>query len=294
MSQTLAVDAFEQLGLSRLEAEIYVYLLENPPSTGYRIAKAIGRSKTNVYQAAEGLATKGAILVSEGELRLCTAVPPEELLDQMERGFKDRKRLALDEVRSLIKPRAGGGGVYRISSLDQVYERARRMLRECEQTVLLDLYPGPLAQLRPAIEEAVERGINVFAEVYEPAEIEGATVIDRAQLPSLWTDWPVDALVMFVDGRQHMIAFLERGGGRVHDAFWSDSVMFSWAYGIYLISDLVVAGLTKQLADRDVPASELRDYLRSLSRKFGADTLPGYGDLNDTFGWGIPKKDIEA
>jgi len=294
MSQTLAIDAFEQLGLSRLEAEIYVYLLENPPSTGYRIAKAIGRSKTNVYQAVEGLAAKGAILVSEGELRLCTAVSPEELLDQMERGFRDRKRLALDEVRSLIKPRAGGGGVYRISSLDQVYERARRMLRECEQTVLLDIYPGPLAQLRPAIEETVGRGINVFAEVYEPAEIEGATVIDRAQLPSLWTDWPVDALVIFVDGRQHMIAFLERGGGRVHDAFWSDSAMFSWAYGIYVISDLVVAGFTKQLADRDVPASELRDYLRSLSRKFGPDTLPGYGDLNDTFGWGIPKKDIEA
>ncbi len=293
MSRTLAVDAFEQLGLSRLEAEIYVYLLENPPSTGYRIAKAIGRSKTNVYQAVEGLAAKGAILVSEGELRLCTAVSPEELLDQMERGFKDRKSLALSEVRSLIRPQAGGGGIYRISSLDQVYERARRMLRECEQTVYLDLYPGPLSQLRPAIEEAVKRGINVFAEVYEPTEIEGVTVIDRAQLPSLWTDWPVDVLVIFVDGRQHMIAFLERGGGRVHDAFWSDSAMFSWAYGIYVISDLVLAGLTKQLADRDIPPDELREYLRSLSKKFGADTLPGYGDLNDTFGWGIPKKPIE-
>lgn len=294
MSHTLAIDAFEQLGLSRLEAEIYVYLLENPPSTGYRIAKAIGRSKTNVYQAVEGLAAKGAILVSEGELRLCAAVSPEELLDQMERGFKDRKSLALNEVRSLIKPQAGGGGIYRISSLDQVYERARRMLRECEQTVYLDLYPGPLAQLRPAIEDAVERGINVFAEVYEPTEITGATVIDRAQLPSLWTDWPVDVLVIFVDGRQHMIAFLERGGGRVHDAFWSDSTMFSWAYGIYVISDLVVAGISKQLADRDVPPDELREYLRSLSKKFGADTLPGYGDLNDAFGWGIPKKDIET
>lgn len=294
MSQTLAVEAFEQLGLSRLEAEIYVYLLENPPSTGYRIAKAIGRSKTNVYQAVEGLAAKGAILVSEGELRLCAAVSPEELLDQMERGFRDRKKLALSEVRSLIRPQAGGGGIYRLSSLDQVYERARRMLRGCEQTAYIDLYPGPLAQLRGAIEEAVGRGINVFAEVYEPTEIDGATVIDRAQLPSLWTDWPVDVLVIFVDGRQHLMAFLERGGGRVHDAFWSDSVMLSWAYGIYVTSDLAIAGITKQLEDRDIPADELRDYMRSLSRKFGADTLPGYGDLNETFGWGIPKKEIET
>jgi len=157
MSHTLAVDAFEHLGLSRLEAEIYVYLLENPPSTGYRIAKAIGRSKTNVYQAVEGLAAKGAVLVSEGELRLCTAVPPEELLDQMERGFQDRKALALNEVRSLIRPQAGGGSIYRLSSLDQVYERARRMLAVAEQTAYIDLYPGPLAQLRGAIEQAVEQ-----------------------------------------------------------------------------------------------------------------------------------------
>lgn len=292
MSHTLAIDAFEQLGLSRLESEIYVYLLENPPSTGYRIAKAIGRSKTNVYQAIEGLAAKGAVLVSEGELRLCTAVQPQELLDQMERVFRDRKKLALDEVRSLIKPKAGGGGIYRLSSLDQVYERARRMLRGCKQTVYIDIYPGPLTQLRPAIEETVARGINVFAEVYEETEIDGAVVIDRAKLPSLWTDWPVDVLVIFVDGRQHLIAFMERDGGRVYDAFWSDSVMFSWAYGIYIISDLVLAGITKQLAGRDITAEEMREYLRSLSRKFGADTLPGYGDLNESFGWGIPKKEI--
>ncbi|MCD4690954.1 TrmB family transcriptional regulator [bacterium] len=293
MSQTLAVEAFEQLGLSRLEAEIYVHLLENPPSTGYRIAKAIGRSKTNVYQAIEGLAAKGAILVSEGELRLCTAVSPEELLDQMERGFQDRKKLALDEVSSLIKPRMGDGGIYRLASMDQVYERARRMLRGCEQTAYLDIYPGPFERLRPALEEALDRGINVFAEVYEPTELEGAIVIDRASLPSLWTDWPVDALVLFVDGREHLIAFMERGGGRVHDAFWSDSVLLSWAYGIYILSDLALAGITKKLADGDCPPEELRAYMKSLSRRLGSATLPGYGDLNETFGWGIPRKDVE-
>ncbi len=293
MSRTLAIDAFEQLGLSRLEAEIYVYLLENPPSTGYRIAKAIGRSKTNVYQAIEGLASKGAVLVSEGELRLCTAVEPDELLDQMERGFRGRRKLALDEVRSLIRPKAGGGGIYRLSSLDQVYERARRMLASSEQTVYIDIYPGPLAQLRPAIEEAVSRGVNVYAEVYEPTEIDGALVIDRAQLPSLWTDWPVDVLLLFVDGRQHIVAFLERDGGRVYDAFWSDSVMLSWTYGIYIISDLVLAGITKKLADGDITADEMREYLRSLSRRFGAGTLPGYEDLNESFGWGIPRRQVE-
>src|SRR5262244_1295461 len=82
-----AIDALTRLGFTALEAEVYTWLLGEPGATGYRIAQGIGKPVANTYKALESLQKKGAILVEEDESRLCRAVPPEELLTQLERGF---------------------------------------------------------------------------------------------------------------------------------------------------------------------------------------------------------------
>ena len=67
------VELIREFGFTALEAEIYVYLLQESPATGYKIAKGIGRSFTNVYKAISALRSKGAILVDEGSNRLSRA-----------------------------------------------------------------------------------------------------------------------------------------------------------------------------------------------------------------------------
>ena len=63
------------LGFTALAAEIYAWLPEEAPVTGYRIAQAIGKPAPNVYKAIETLETKGAVMVDEGKSRLCRPVP---------------------------------------------------------------------------------------------------------------------------------------------------------------------------------------------------------------------------
>ena len=44
-----------EIGLSELEATIYIWLLENKRSTGYKIAMQIGKPVANTYKALKSL-----------------------------------------------------------------------------------------------------------------------------------------------------------------------------------------------------------------------------------------------
>ena len=54
-------EVFTELGLTTLEAQIYVFLLQHSPATGYKIAKAIGRSFPSTYKALASLDSAGSV-----------------------------------------------------------------------------------------------------------------------------------------------------------------------------------------------------------------------------------------
>jgi len=159
-------EALVNTGFTSLEADISVYLLQHSPATRYKLAKGIGRSFTNTYKALAGLQTKGAILVDESEHKLSRAVPIEELMDQLEARFREKRRIAVEAVRELPSHEADNR-IYHLASVDQVYERCRRMLQECQERVLLELFPEPCTQLRDPVEAVAARGITVAARVYD-------------------------------------------------------------------------------------------------------------------------------
>jgi len=161
-SKAEIVGIIGELGFTALEAEIYVYLLQHSPATGYKIAKGIGRSFTNTYKALAGLQARGAILVDESESKLSRAVPVGELMDQLEARFTEQRRRAEAAVRRMpLSPT--DTGIYRFTSADQVYERFRTMLRDGEERALAELFPGPCERLRGPVEEAAARGLDLSA-----------------------------------------------------------------------------------------------------------------------------------
>jgi len=90
------VDLLQSLGMNRLEAEIYIYLLQQPgPVTAYRAGQAMGKPTANVYKAVDVLVRKGAVMVEEGPTRLCRPAPPQEFLGQLETSFHARTEQAV-------------------------------------------------------------------------------------------------------------------------------------------------------------------------------------------------------
>jgi predicted transcriptional regulator len=226
-----------ELGLTALEAQVYVYLLQHSPATGYKVANGIGHSFTNTYKALASLKAKGAVLEDEGESKLARAIPLEELFDQFQSRFRDLRRRATEAMAQLPQS-VEDTRIYQLATVPQVIERCRTMLAAAEERVLMELFPEPLEMLRETVEETAARGVDISARVYRPGSLAGVRMVQSPfgedTLESMRSQW----LALFVDGRQFLLGHLFTGGKGVYQAIWSRNPFLARAFYDYVNSDL--------------------------------------------------------
>lgn len=223
-----AVESLRALGLNQLEAETYAHLSRGGPQTGYRVAKALGRPTANVYKAIEALAGMGAVLLEEGEGRICRAVPPGEFLGHRRRallGELDRAEAALASSAREVHDEA----IYQIRSASLAMERARSMLARCTRIAVVDAFPASLREIEPALREAAARGVDVYLLVYEDVSIPG---VHTARIPPLVGDevlrfWSSEQLNLTIDGLEALVALFDEELQQVHQAVWTASLYLS-------------------------------------------------------------------
>jgi sugar-specific transcriptional regulator TrmB len=286
MSAEECIQSLVALGYTGLEAEVYTFLVQESPATGYRIARAIGKPVANTYKAIEALERKGAVLVEEGASRMCRAVPPEELLGQLERGFLERRARAA-RVLAELRGAPGDDRVYQLRSREQVLERCRAMLGRCRHIALLDVFPLPLEDLRADLEAAAARGVQVLIKVYDPTTVAGAEVILNPNPQELLARYPGQWIILLVDGAEHLLAFLTQDGRAVHQAIWSGSAFLSWVMQTYVASEFIFCAFLES-GDREA-VEAARVAIRPYRGLYSAQ-LPGYQELLRRFGQSGPAR----
>ena len=248
---TRATRALEALGLSGFEAAVYVRLLAEPePATGYKIAQRLGKPVANTYKALESLANKGAVVIDEGANRLCRAVPTDELLARLERGFQEHRRTAARSLAKIRRSRADDR-VYQFRTTGQVIERCRAMLRACRRVALVDAFPGPLQTLAADLEEAAARGVQVVVKAYAPAKLRGVALFVDAEGREVLEQWPGQWLNLVTDGAETMLALLSADGLAIHQAVATSSAYLSCVLHSALLAEAVLAGVQERLARND-------------------------------------------
>jgi hypothetical protein len=264
------------MGFTSLEAEVYVLLLGEPSVTGYRIAQALRKPTPNVYKAIESLEAKGAVMIDDAASRLVRPVPPDELLAGIERRFVAEREAAARALRRPGAP-AGDDRVYQLRGADQVRDRARAMLARATEVVLVDAFPAPIETLRAELEEVAARGVLIAVRAYAATALEGVQVIEDGDGARVLERWPADWLNVVVDGREHLIALLTRGGGSVHQAIWSGSPYLSWVYHSAVSKEITLAAVLARLAG-ETTVEALREIVRDLAPLDALDAS-GYLEL---------------
>lgn len=224
-----AAKALTFLGFSEIEALVYCFLLEESPATGYRVSHGIGKPTANTYKAIAALALRGAIIIDDSESRLCRAVPPDELLDRLDREFDTRKQVAASELAKL-RQSEGDDRIYYLTSVDQVIERTRTMLKGAKNAALLELFPLTVPLFAADLEAAAKRGVAVAVKVYEPVTLKGVTVVKPDEATRVISTWPGQQISIATDGEQFLTALLSQDASTVHQALWSNSTFLSCFY----------------------------------------------------------------
>jgi sugar-specific transcriptional regulator TrmB len=272
-----AADALVGLGFTELEAQIYIFLLAEPHSSGYRIAQAINKPVANTYKAIHSLQGKGAVVVQEGSSRTVSVVPPSELLTAVSRKFQEQKELA---KRLLSKPSrlTRDSAVYEIRSADQVFERCTRMLRQSTEVALVTAFPLALERLRGELQKAAQRGVTVAATTYEDERIPGVFCIQESKSREVLSRWPGEWLNVVVDGSEYLLSLLGRDNTTLY-AVWSSNPYLAWVYHSAVSAAFASTALVKKIADR-CSAEELSQAVAELQRLRAPDA-PGYSRLID-------------
>jgi sugar-specific transcriptional regulator TrmB len=266
-------DTLRRLGFSDMEAGIYVDLLRHPGSTGYRIGRSIRKPHANVYQALVALEQKGAVVFEEGETRIYDAVAPTELIENLRSRYEQECAAAETALRSLEAKSSDEDRFFRLTSPDQVYARARNMIRQTSEAVLVEAFPMVMQTLRPDLEEAVERGIAVAGLVLQDEDlIEGSRIQVSRRGEQVKKIWRGHQLTLIIDASEFMLALFDDDGG-VETAVWARSPFVASILNNGTVADVIIHTLPQ--------AAELR----SPNEHVFGFLPPGCRDLVNMEAW---------
>ena len=255
------LDALECLGFTGLEATTYLHLLRTSPSTGYRVAKETGRTFSTVYRVLEALERKGAVVLDDGEAKLYRAVPTADLVRQMKSKVEGHGTQLIEASRQIPISELDDR-IYQLKTPDQIFEKARVLLLESRERVLLEISPGPLEVLRTVIEETGARGVDVTVRLYAPDTIANARCIQSTHGRELHGYLRPEWLALFVDGVQFLLGYLPVRDGQEVRAVWSASLFLSEALFAYANSDLQHYAFLHQFLESTSLDQARREYTR--------------------------------
>jgi sugar-specific transcriptional regulator TrmB len=212
----------DNIGFSELETDVYVALRQEPGASGYRVAQIIGKPVGSTYKALETLRAKGAI-VSDETTRPTTfsALPIREYIDARRRDLEALQARIETELEDVVTTPAHAG-IFELTSVGQVYQRCRELLRSAQTVALLNIDTRPLEELRSELEAAADRGVRVLIKTRAPAQVPGCGIMAPAQarpLPSPGVSGD-EEIAVAVDCREYVQAFLTSDGSEVEEAVW--------------------------------------------------------------------------
>ena len=216
--------ALTELGLTAIEAEIYVALLAQchaGPVSAYRLAQDMGRDPANMTKTLGVMAKRGAVRASGQRPRLYVPVPPADFTGELVAHLQSRQRQALDLLEAIGTP-AADESVRALETRAAALDVARRLLGEARRVVLMDASPDLLGDLAADLQRLVDsQGASVLVRCPAAMAVPGARV---------WVDPGADVLApgpwlrLVVDGRSQLEAVVhpDRRGMLLH-GHWSRS-----------------------------------------------------------------------
>lgn len=158
MDKEKIISTLSNLGFSRLEAEIYITLLDGTMS-GYQIAKKIEISRPSVYAALEHMFEKGIVQKIQDNSSEFTAQPPEIIFKKLSEEFA-RNALSAEQALTEYAENRFENRLATIKGFKTILEYAKKLLTTAKNEVFINT-DLDLSILQSDIKEASKNGVSV-------------------------------------------------------------------------------------------------------------------------------------
>jgi HTH-type transcriptional regulator, sugar sensing transcriptional regulator len=209
-------EALTTLGFSQYEARCYVGLLGPSAQTGYAVSKTTGVPQPKVYEALRKLVARGAARQLAGEPVRFTAVPPEELLDDLESAFEQRLVQARQSSADLEAPAqpTSQEPVDRLNDRAGVLAVAAAAMQSAVRRIYLSASSSELSSLKNEVLTASDAGVDVVLLCFGrmPFQADGVRIFRHASTDgALFRHHQARHIALVVDSRETVFGLAADG-----------------------------------------------------------------------------------
>ncbi|SFB87693.1 Sugar-specific transcriptional regulator TrmB [Brevinema andersonii] len=209
------VNRFEELGLSRNEALVYVALLKNHPVTGYKLAKDSGILRPVVYEMLARLAEKGGVRIVKSNPEQYSPISPDSFLSSLERRFTDAKYSLIEDLKQYQNEdeEVENDDFWNIIGRDTILSNIQEMIEKAKKNIFFYvnncLYTKPLIDV---LSKKVASGIKVIGFSYRSIIVPGAEIYSFMIKDSIVYNFiPDDRILFSIDQKYSIIADMDEG-----------------------------------------------------------------------------------
>jgi sugar-specific transcriptional regulator TrmB len=260
-----SIDKLVRIGFSEYEAKAYVALLRKSPVTGYELSKLSGVPRSMIYEVMGKLTTRGAAMtLRTGGATKYAPVPAAEFLGQ----FQREQEALIGSLRDDLTAFASTPDleyVWNIEGHENILAKAVEMIDQAKTRIYLALLLVTFPTLRPALEEAVRRGVRVVIYTTGNLDLPGGQVVVAPLSEEAASRVEGLGLILVIDGEEVLIS--EWLTGVQARASWTSSPLLVFIAEHHLRTDPYLPEVLNCLGDR---ASEI---IREEDRELFARAL---------------------
>ncbi|GCE30890.1 hypothetical protein KDA_63740 [Dictyobacter alpinus] len=169
------IEEMKHLGFTGAEAQIYIFLLQHPLSTGYEISKGTGLPRANTYQALETMTTKERVTAVSADPVRYAPVPPARLLRRIQDETKQRCQDLEQQFAALERPDSVGH-FWELNDQKRIEARLRELITMAQHRIAASLWAEDLERFSDVLREARERGCTVILNLFGEASADYAMI----------------------------------------------------------------------------------------------------------------------
>ncbi len=240
MNETRLMERLRALGFTTYESKAYITLLKNNPSTRYELSKNSSVPRSAIYDVIKKLENLGAVNALYTSPEKYVPLPPDQLLELLERQFKERleeARRALKHFDTKIEP----GHLWNIVGYQNMLHKAREMISRAQKSIFISLWDRECRRLKEDLDAARQRGVRIIVFSFTPIELKVPEKysynIPEKELLNIWER----KIILVVDQAQLLMG--EADDRYTKKTAWTDNKAIVDIATNHIILDITLYGI---------------------------------------------------
>lgn len=239
------IKLLEKLNFSKTEAAVYIDLLKNSSSNGYKIAKNLNISRSSVYSALDNLYKKGVVFLVPGDSQVYKAENPSVLIEKIKNEFNETTNLLNDKLKDLETSNIEERYV-NILGYDNIIVKIKQLLLEAKKEVYINTDIN-LSKFEEELKQIAEKGVRIIVFSFKHQGLEGIPV-------EIYTHCNLDCegketrIMLVVDCKKTLVA--DRGPHREEFlGVFTENILLASIASEHIHNDIYILKLKKIYGD---------------------------------------------